>query len=197
MKKYLILTSLSALVACGGGSGGSINTYNSGDIIPAGTTGTVTERAAKSNSNVTSMVSEIGVATDGTTINIGDTNRSATNHFTYGGKEYTSYRLDNVHFQAGPSNGQVNEDEYVTFGINENTGEINRVVYHDGDAVYEQVRQNDTNVFAGNVYKYYLNGHPQTDSFDEKPSKQEVRDAIAENLRNEDESVQNYYLILH
>ena len=189
MKKISILTSLLTLTACAG-SGNHAN--NSTDIIRAGTTGTISFEAAKSNSNVTSMVSEIGYASDGTTINIGDTSRIATNIFIYNGKEYTSYKLDDVRFSQGPSNGEINEDEYVTFGIDENTGEINSVVYHDGEEVFDAVRQGDTNVFTTNVYKYYLNGYPQTDSFDTRPTKDQVIAAITTNIQ--DVNVRNYYL---
>ncbi len=191
MKKILILTSILGLTACGGGSHDAA-TQN--DIIRAGTTGTVSLDAAKSNSNVTSMVSEIGLASDGSTVNIGNTGRTATNHFTYNGKEYTSYRLDDVRFGMGPSNGAINEDEYITFGIDEHTGEITKIIYHEGEEVSNIARQSDTNVFTANVYRYYLNGQPQTDSYDKRPTKEQVRTDIARNLENSGPGVKEYYL---
>ena len=194
MKKILVLTSVLALAACGGGAGERVTQDN---IIRAGTAGTVSLEAAKSNSKITSMVSEIGVASDGTTVNIGNTGRIATSIFVYNGKEYVSYKLDDVHFSLGPSNGEVDENEYVTFGLsNDGTGEIVSVVFHDGDSEYTKERNGDK-VFAGTVYRYYLQGsngnyYPQTDSFDVRPTRDQVRAAIANNIP--DEYVRNYYL---
>ena len=196
MKKSLVLTSVLSLVACSGGTGVSgdlASGYQPGDIIRAGTTGTVTQQAAESNSNVTSMVSEIGIATDGTTIKIGDTNRTATNIFVYGGKEFKSYRLDGVHFETGPVNGELREDMYITFGIDENTGKIDSIVYHDGDSVYENARKDNTNIFVENVYKYQL-GSYRSDSYDEKPTNKaqvykDIQDMLADNP-----TAQAYYL---
>ena len=194
MKKYFVLTSILALAACGGGSGSGSDGYNPVDVIRAGTTGTVSLEAAESNYKVTSMVSEIGQASDGSTINIVNSGRSATTSFVYNGKEYRSYRLDDVRFGLGPSNGEVSEDEYITFGLNPNTGEIDSVIYHDGDEVSNVARESDTNVFTATVYKYYLNGQPMTDSFDTQPTKEQVLNAIEKRLMNSSEDVRMHYL---
>lgn len=106
MKKFAVLTSILALTACGGGSGGGHSSVSGAtnesrfqyDIIRAGTTGKTTANAANSNSFVTGMVSEIGLAEDGSTINIGKVGRSASNKFSYNGKEYTSYKLNDATF---------------------------------------------------------------------------------------------------
>lgn len=155
MKKFAILTSVLALTACGGGSGGGHSGAVSGseyniDVIRAGTGGSVSVAAAESNDVVTSMVSEIGVASDGSVVNIG------RGSFTYNDKEYTSYKLDNVRFTMADE-GFGGE---MKFDVDEN-GEITKFTIladdeddEDGDKVFERITDPNgekTNKFTGQV----------------------------------------------
>lgn len=121
MKKFLALTSILALVACGGGSGGDGSVATNGDVIRAGSFSHVTADAAKSNAALTGMVSEIGVAEDGTTINVGNVRAASVNSFNYNGKTYVSHRLDEVKF-AMADEGFGGE---MKFDIDTATGQIN------------------------------------------------------------------------
>ena len=100
MKKYFFLTSVLALAACGGGSGG-------GAGAPAGVRQAITpdSAAAQSNALVTSMASEILVASDGS-VATPSLSRAATQSY-YNGKTYTAYRLDDVVFKIGGEDSQI------------------------------------------------------------------------------------------
>jgi len=124
MKKLTILTSVLALAACGGGSGGSSGGSSIVTPTPIARMGTVTQNAIDSNAAVTGMVSEIGRATDGSTIDVDNVSRSATTRFTYNGKEYESYKLNDVNFIMADE-GFGGE---MTFGVDETTGEITSFV---------------------------------------------------------------------
>lgn len=104
MKKYVILTSVLALAACGGGGAGA----------PAGVRQAITpdSAAAQSNALVTSMASEILVASDGS-VATPSLSRAATQSY-YNGKTYTAYRLDDVVFKIG------GEDSQLKFEIDDN-----------------------------------------------------------------------------
>lgn len=155
MKKISILSLVCMLAACGGGSGGSSTSYHKIDVVRAGTAGTVTEGAAESNSVLTSMVSEIGVATDGSTVNIG---RSP---FTYNGKTYDSYKLDNVKF-ASADEGFGGEFQFV---IDETTGEITHLYMlpdeeddpEDEGMIFERVDYNPENKDASKQFTGQVN----------------------------------------
>ncbi len=117
MKKYVILTSVLALAACGGGSGGgdsavapTIDGPRAANLI--GTTTTA------DNANITSMASAVVVKNDGGWSSVA---RSATapDTTTYSG--YTVYKLDNVDFKL-----IEDADSAFNFSIDEN-GRINRV----------------------------------------------------------------------
>ena len=167
MKKYLILTSVVALAACNGGSGDA-------PVAPVVRIGTVSAEAAQSNTFVTNMSSEIGVADDGSIINADGMNRASVKHFTYNNKEYKSYRLDDVHFWYA-DNVEEEDDMYLTFDVDEK-GKITKVLEHEDGNVIELGRNNASDsVFVSvfqQVYKYQPAGFdsPVTDSFYEIPT---------------------------
>jgi len=148
MKKYLVLLSVLGLTACGGGGGGGFvatsNDY-SVEYVRAGTGGNVTAVAAESNAAVTGMVSEIGVAADGSSVNVG---RSATN-FNYNNKIYTSHKLDDANF--------IFADEGfggdITFHVNED-GQIDKLIA-GGDLEFQRLATDpddpNTRFFRGQV----------------------------------------------
>lgn len=153
MKKYLVLTSVLALVACGGGSGG-----NGGDAIGR-VKGTVSDDVIKSNKEVTGMLSEIGVAADGSTVNVGAAaSRTATtlNTFTHNGKEYKSYKLDDVNFLLADEGFAPNS---LKFTVNPDTGEITHFTIlgdpddaEDADKVFERI---GTKEIDGKKYAHF------------------------------------------
>ena len=107
MKKYFILTSVLALTACGGGSGG-------GSISGM----TDYERAAQSNSVITGMVSRIQ---SGDSYN--NLSRSATTHraSTNGGSVSGTVYLDDVLFESGDKEyGDESENFKMRFHVNAN-----------------------------------------------------------------------------
>ncbi len=183
MKKCLILTSVLALAACGGGSGGG----KPGIIPDSGMR--ASETAITSNSHVTSMASEILVAKDGTSPSIV---RSGT--VTNGGKEYISYHLDDAKFYYDTEPG----DEYVSFGIDEENGRIKEIRMYNGDkleemAVREDSANDDSSVFRNNVYKYNVTVGANTYYTDSLAPKQYTVDEIKNAFRDawEDEVPEN------
>lgn len=170
MKKFFVLTSLLALAACGGGSGGA--NPETGIRVP--------DAAIASNKNVTSMASEILVAKNGGSPDIV---RSST--IMRDGKEYTAYHLDDAKFFTNETT-----DEFLSFGIDDN-GQINKLVWHEiqevnGQHVEETEEINrdgpDTNVFTENVQKYKVYANNRwyyTDSLIPREySKQEIKNAF-------------------
>ncbi len=144
MKKLTILTSVLALAACGGG--------NNAPVVPDSGM-RVSSDAIASNQNVTSMASEILIAKDGTAPNIV---RSAS--VVNGGTEYIAYHLDDAKFF---DNHMDSADEYISFGIDENNGQINNMSYHwkenNSDMVESVNRESsDNSVFTENVYKFHV-----------------------------------------
>ena len=146
MKKILVLCAMCSLAACGGGSGGHKgDSFHEIEVMRAGSgVGTISAEAAESNAVVTSMVSEIGVATDGSTINIGRA------PFIHNGKEYQSYKLDDVDF----SFADEGFGGKLKFTIDDATGEITKFTVvadeeDETDKVFE--RKNKTKEFAGKV----------------------------------------------
>lgn len=202
MKKYFVLTSVLALAACGGGSGGGgaggvvvpsapgIVDDVSDEFVVAGTAGTLSQTVADSNAVVTGMVSEIGVAQDGSTINIISARHGASKHFTHKGKEYVSHKIDEAHFYGSD---EYNPNEYITFGIDETTGEIDKVVQHSADMKTYLDRKDKTNIFKSNVYKYVIDMSGTvyqdfwSDSYDEKPqTKAELIADIEDSISDSD-----------
>lgn len=150
MKRFYILTSVLALAACGGGG------HHSGSA-PVRAAITPDSEAAISNSAITSMVSEVLVASDGSVITP-LLNRSGS--VQYNGKTYNSYRLDDVDFKFG------GEDSYVKFELDDSGKIIALSKYDRSDdftgepeyAVSEEGRfvrtSSDGKTFAKNLYVY-------------------------------------------
>lgn len=104
MKKYLILTSVLALAACGGGGGGDGGPI----LIPEANRITAQDRA--SNANVTSMVSEIGIAPNGSSIILA---RGATGLIEQDGVQYRAYRLDDADFETITTIGDTDDLKFT------------------------------------------------------------------------------------
>jgi hypothetical protein len=168
MKKTLILTSILALSACGGGS--SHDVQNSGMRVSGD--------AILSNKNITSMASEILIAKNGTSPNI-VRSTSVVND----GTEYIAYHLDDAKFFES----DMEEDEYISFGIDDK-GQINNMSYHwqdNGSDAVESINRDgpDSSIFTENVYKYRveLADHTilYTDSLPvDEYSKEEIKQAF-------------------
>ena len=121
MKKIAILTSVLALTACGGGSGsggGSAPIMPDAPVVPEARPGTVSDEVIDSNASVTGMLSEIGIAEDGTSIDIA--RHSGRKEFQHHGKKYKSYNLEDVNFVMADEGfgGQMK------FTVDKKTGEI-------------------------------------------------------------------------
>ncbi len=100
MKRLTLLTSILTLAACGGGSGGG---SGGGAALPDVR---VPNTTVTSNQKVTSMVSEILIAQDGSA----NLERSSkTVH--HNGKEYKQYRMDNVTFLSADKEFSTDPDE--------------------------------------------------------------------------------------
>ena len=178
MKKLAILTSILALAACGGGGGGSAPIMPNAPVVPdvpamPDSGMRVSDDAIESNELITSMASEILIAQDGTLPNI---IRPA--HIVHRGNKYLAYHLDDAKFF---DNTMESTDEYISFGIDENTGEINNMSYHwkenDNDVVESIDRNPNSRIFTEHVYKYKVqldNGNTYyTDSLPVLPNRQQ------------------------
>lgn len=142
MKKIAILTSILALTACGGGSAPIMP---DAPVMPDSGM-RVSDDAIESNELITSMASEILIAQDGTLPNI---IRPA--HIVHRGNKYLAYHLDDAKFF---DNTMESTDEYISFGIDENTGEINNISYHLKDFDESIDRNPNSSIFTEHVYKY-------------------------------------------
>ena len=136
MKKYLLLTSVLALAACGGGSGGSSGTLSVTD----------------SNARVTGMTSFVVVGGSNPTVNPNTRGATTTDD---GG---TQYDLENVTFKSIPTSGVIAD---LKFHTDEN-GKIVSMEYpdaqrlmneHDGSdiTVGPIMRRGDTNIFVERI----------------------------------------------
>lgn len=169
MKKIAILTSILALAACGGGSGsgGSAPIMPDAPVMPDSGM-RVSDDAIESNELITSMASEILIAQDGTLPNI---IRPA--HIVHRGNKYLAYHLDDAKFF---DNTMESTDEYISFGIDENTGEINNISYHLKDFDESIDRNPNSSIFTEHVYKYKVqldDGPYYTDSLPVLPDGQQ------------------------
>ena len=142
MKKFTVLTSVLALAACGGGSGGPGApvrvTQNEGFL-------SATPEAVESNKEITTMVSEIDICTGNCDSPRQDVARVSTKEIN--GKTFKVYNLDDVNFLMADEGfgGEMN------FNIDDTTKKIIGVTVgaEDEDAKYFE-RQND-NSFTGQV----------------------------------------------
>ena len=154
MKKYVLLTSILALAACGGGSGGG-----GGGVAPRAAI-EPDSPVALSNAQITSMASEILVASDGSAVAPSMTRSGSA---IFNGQRYTSYRLDDVQFKMG------GEDSLVKFELDKDgkiiaLGKYDRSDDFTGDpeyAISEEgrfVRTGGTgNTFEKDLYRYTYN----------------------------------------
>ena len=140
MKKYLILTSVLALAACGGGShgGGSVN-------APDTLNARITDAAAASNQAVTKMKSQVIVSNKTS----GDLSRSATE--TVGGVTFTSYDLSDVKLFA--ADADHNDTGYLKIGMDDN-GRIEKITMNIGEVGAPVQRVGETNRFKGPIFEY-------------------------------------------
>ncbi len=153
MKKYLVLTSVLALAACGGGSGGG------GAGAPAGVRAAVDPSAVQSNSAITSMASEILVASDGSAPVL---NIARSGSVVHNGKTYTSYRLDDVNFRVATGANDANLKFHM-----DNIGKIDSLVMNVGTGNQYMDRRGDTNEFRGIVYEYVVLNAPDDQHMDD------------------------------
>ena len=117
MKKYVFLTSVLALAACGGGGHHSNGT-------PGNVRSAVSADAAASNAVITSMASEVLVG-HGETLTPSLSRQGTT---SYNGKTYTSYRLDDVTFRFS------GEDSIIKFGLDDEGRIISAGKYDKNDS---------------------------------------------------------------
>lgn len=143
MKKYLILTSVLALAACGGGGHGGVSGAEqyarSGDLISDG--------ARSSNSALTSMASAVVVAKDGSG------NAVVRTAKTFGGKEYDVYTLKDVRFYIAqdPTQGWFQfdmDDEGRVASVQETLGNVSDNIQ----------RIDNTTRFRGPMFEYVKDG---------------------------------------
>ncbi len=140
MKKYVFLTSILALAACGGGghSGG-------GDGMPVRQA--VTPEALTSNGYVTSMSTEVLVPKSSGAV-VARTPATVN----YNGLTYTSYRLDDVNFRVATGAN----DAFLNFRMDPN-GKIDSLIMNVGGGEQKMFRRGDDNAdFRGIVYEYVV-----------------------------------------
>ncbi len=137
MKKSLILTSVLALAACGGGSGGGNSAVAPGM--------TDFERVAASNAKITGMVSRIK---DGDSYS--NLSRGATTHraASVGNNITGTVYLDDVLFESSDKEyGDINEDFQMRFHVNAN-GKIDGIYAVDDGEEGLVDRVGDENKFS-------------------------------------------------
>ena len=146
MKRAFILTSILALAACSTGGGGGSNANNNPRHA-------VTPGAIESNKEITNMTSEILVPKDG----IGNpiVRGAHVPHYTrYNGKDYISYKLDDIKFNLAA--GEGGEDAYFQFVLDRD-GRIDKVnAQIGGPLVNGIVRDADTNGFNGAIFEFVV-----------------------------------------
>ena len=147
MRKSLMFISIMALTACSTGGGGSNDVNNPRH--------SVTQAAMASNKNITNMTSEILVPKDGVGNPI--VRGAHIPHYTrYNGKDYISYKLDDIKFNL--ASGEGGEDAYFQFVLDRD-GRIDKVnAQIGGPLVNGIVRDADTNGFNGAIFEYIVDG---------------------------------------
>ena len=144
MKKYLVLTSVLALAACGGGGhgGGSVN-------APDTLNARITDAAAASNQAITAMKSQVIVSNKTS----GDLSRSAT--ATVGGVTFTSYDLSDVKLFA--ADADHTDNGYLKIGMDDN-GRIEKITMNIGEVGAPVIRDGEGNRFKGPIFEYVEDG---------------------------------------
>ena len=153
MKKVsMVLFSLMALSACGGGS----SSHGGSAIDPAvAPRPQVTAAVSESNKKITSMPSEVVVASNSNEpISV-----VGSKSIDSGGVQYVSYRLDDVKLFTA-HNLDTTGHSYINLELNENTGEIDAVkIVAGGVEGNRTVRDTtDTTAFAGPIFEYVKDG---------------------------------------
>ena len=142
MKKYFLLISGLVLAACGGGGGGGAGTPG----LPV--RAAVDPSALSVNNTVTSMASEVLIPTSS-----GDSVVTRAASVNYDGKNYISYRLDEVDFRVATGGGN---DASLKFTMDD-LGKIDSLVMNvGGDEQHLFRRSDETADFRGIVYEYVL-----------------------------------------
>ena len=150
MKKYFILTSVLALTACGGGSGGGASAPV--DVtVPSNLQGRVT--ATESNNLITGMKSEVIVSSNSTT----PLSREAT--VTKNGITFKSYRLSDIKLYA--ADNAHTDNGYLQIGMNTDTGRIENINMKIGDVGAPVLREGETEIFSGPIFEYVESGSDQ------------------------------------
>jgi len=141
MKKFTILTSVLALTACGGGSGGPGApvrvTPNEGFL-------SATPEAVESNQQITDMVSEIDVCTENCESPRQDTARVSTKEIN--GKKFTIYDLNDVDFVFA----EEGFGGKLEFKVDPTTKQITHIIFDEDDE--NPLERNTTdNKFHGTI----------------------------------------------
>ena len=155
MKRYLILTSVIALAACGGGGhsgGGTVvdapraPTFNSSDLFSN----------TASNTNVTQMKSQVIVDSRGRVIapnTRGASIRSGSIHDT-DGNTYKVYDLSDVNLHVADSTPAS-----LKIGLTPD-GAINEITLDTGSVKSKLARDGNTNTFRGPIFEYVEDALP-------------------------------------
>ena len=142
MKKLTILTSVLALAACGGGSGGGTGTPGA-VVIPSTGLTDAQRAAATSNANVTDMNSFIVVGGSNPTIN--PNSRAASTHVFAQSDGGTRYDLENVTFKTIPTSGVISDLMFHT----DTNGKIESIEFLDAEEIMSE--HEDSSVLVGQI----------------------------------------------
>ena len=151
MKNIFLLTSILALAACGGGSGGGHGSV--GGAAPTPDTpripDTLASVTATDNDAVTSMQSEVVVASNS------NVPLQRYSHVNEGGIDFYSYRLEDIKLYAAAMANNP-QDGYLQIGMDENTGRIDNIKMVVGGAGDYIAREGSTAKFRGPIYEYVV-----------------------------------------
>ena len=168
MKKYLILTSILALAACGGGSGGGHGTPVDTPLdltLPDGVRSAVSDEVQESNSHVTSIKSEVLVASSGGRTQVV---RSSTPVTNASGVTFISYDLSDVKLR--PAAYDVPENAHLKIGL-DNNGQVNQMTMVMGELNGQEIggaldriaEVNGNARFRGPIFEYIEDKYAKVD----------------------------------
>ena len=153
MKKALLLTSVCALAACGGGSSapisGGATAGTPTDGRPLTSEHYISADVRGSNQIVTSAASQIFIAKDGSSPIV---IRSAS-PVEINGKQYDEYTLEDIKFY--PTGVKPGEEMYVRF-LTDDNGRIDTLEQFDNGYELTVTRDGENSIFAQHVYKYKI-----------------------------------------